>query len=136
MIPRNGGADPPRDPTKSEPPEKEVLNLIGGASHTDGIKKEQLKRHVFTLDFKAEVVRHKKAENLSFTECGRKFEVLPKLIQQWERQYEAGQLTAAAGLHAVSPEQGGNYPASCRAVARQDGSQHRERPSPKGEGFK
>ena len=25
----------------------------------DGIKKEQLKRRVFTLEFKAEVVRHK-----------------------------------------------------------------------------
>ena len=71
----------------------------------EGIKKEQLKRRVFTLEFKAEVVRHKKAENLSFTECGRKFDVLPKLIQQWEKQYEAGQLTTAAGRRAVSPEQ-------------------------------
>ena len=51
----------------------------------DGIKKEQLKRRVFTLDFKAEVVRHKKAENLSLAECGRKLCVLPKLIQQWEK---------------------------------------------------
>ena len=50
----------------------------------EGIKKEQLKRRVFTLDFKAEVVRHRKAENLSFAECGRKFEILPKLIQDWE----------------------------------------------------
>ena len=71
----------------------------------EGIKKEQLKRRVFTLEFKAEVVRHKKAENLSLAECGRKFDVLPKLIQQWEKQYEAGQLTAAAGRRAVSPEQ-------------------------------
>ena len=70
-----------------------------------GIKKEQLKRRVFTLEFKAEVVRHKKAENLSLADCGRKFDVLPKLIQQWEKQYEAGQLTAAAGRRAVSPEQ-------------------------------
>ena len=31
----------------------------------EGIKKEQLKRRVFTLEFKAEVVRHKKAENIS-----------------------------------------------------------------------
>ena len=37
----------------------------------EGIKKEQVKRRVFTLDFKTEVVRHKKTENLSFTECGR-----------------------------------------------------------------
>jgi transposase len=71
----------------------------------DGIKKEQLKRRVFTLEFKAEVVRHKKAENLSPAECGRKFDVLPKLIQQWEKQYEAGQLTQAAGRRAASPEQ-------------------------------
>ena len=71
----------------------------------EGIKKEQLKRRVFTLEYKAEVVRHKKAENLSFVDCGRKFDVLPKLIQQWEKQYEAGQLTQAAGRRAVSPEQ-------------------------------
>ncbi len=38
------------------------------------IKKEQLKRRVFTVEFKAEVVRYKKAENLSLPECGRKFE--------------------------------------------------------------
>ena len=64
-----------------------------------------MKRRSFTLEFKAEVVRHKKAENLSWTECGRKFDVLPKLIQQWERPYEVGELTAAAGRRAVSPEQ-------------------------------
>ena len=74
----------------------------------EGIKKEQLKRRVFTLDFKAEVVRHRKAENLSFAECGRKFEILPKLIQDWEKQYEAGQFTAVAGRRAVSPEQAEN----------------------------
>ena len=69
------------------------------------VKKEPLKRRVFTLEFKAEVVRHKKAENLTLAECGRKFDVLPKLIQDWEKQYEAGQLTVAAGRRAVSPEQ-------------------------------
>ena len=71
----------------------------------EGVKKEHLKRRVFTLDFKAEVVRHKKAENLSPADCGRKFDVLPKLIQPWEKQYEAGQLTQAAGRRAVSLEQ-------------------------------
>ena len=71
----------------------------------DGIKKAQLKRRVFTLDFKAEVVRHKKAENINFAECGRKFDVLPKLIQNWEKQYDAGKLTSAAGRRTVSPEQ-------------------------------
>lgn len=71
----------------------------------DGIKKAQLKRRVFTLDFKAEVVRFKKAENLTPAECSRKFDVLPKLIQRWEKQYEAGELTVLAGRRAVSPEQ-------------------------------
>lgn len=71
----------------------------------EGIRKEQLKRRVFTIDFKAEVVRHKKAENLNFAECGRKFDVLPKLIQNWEKQYEAGELTVGAGRRAASPEQ-------------------------------
>ncbi len=51
------------------------------------------------------MVRHKKAESLSFAECARKFEVLPKLIQHWEKQYEAGELTVAAGRRSVSPEQ-------------------------------
>ncbi len=77
-------------------------------SSLDVIKKEPLKRRVFTVEFKAEVVRHKKAENLSFADCGRKFEVLPKLIQNWEKQYEAGELTVTAGRRAVSPEQAEN----------------------------
>ena len=71
----------------------------------EGIKKEQLKRRVFTVEFMAEVVRHKKAENISTADCARKFDVLPKLIQHWEKQYDAGQLTVAAGRRAVSPEQ-------------------------------
>ena len=54
---------------------------------------------------KPQVVRHRKAENLNLPECGRKFDVLPKLVQQWEKQYEAGQLTQAAGRRSVSPEQ-------------------------------
>ena len=91
------------------------------------VKKEQLKRRVFTLECKAEVVRHKKAENLSWADCGRKFDVLPKLVQQWEKQYKAGELAATAGRRAVSPEQAeitrlraelGDYPLSivCRVL--------------------
>ena len=71
----------------------------------EGIKKVQLKRATFTLEFKAEVVQREKAENLSLAEFGRKFEVLRKLVKQWEKQNEAGQLTQAAGRRAVSPEQ-------------------------------
>ena len=68
------------------------------------IKKEQLKRRAFSVEFKAEVVRYKKAENLSLPECSRKFEVLPKLIRDWEKQYDAGQLTVASGRRAVSSQ--------------------------------
>ncbi len=71
----------------------------------EGIKKERLKRRVFTVEFKAEVVRHKKAENISAVDCAQKFDVLPKLILNWEKQYDAGQLTLAAGRRTVSPEQ-------------------------------
>ena len=67
--------------------------------------KLKVSRRVFTVEYKAEVVRHKKAENLSFVETGKKFDVLPKLVQQWEKLYESGQLTAAAGRRTVSPEQ-------------------------------
>ena len=67
--------------------------------------KLKISRRMLTLEYKAEVVRHKKAENLSFVETGKKFDVLPKLVQQWEKLYESGQLTAAAGRRSVSPEQ-------------------------------
>ena len=67
--------------------------------------KLKVARRIFTLDYKAEVVRHRKAENLSFAEVGKKFDVLPKRVQQWEKQYEAGALTTEAGRRQVSPEQ-------------------------------
>jgi transposase len=67
--------------------------------------KLRVARRTFTLEFKAEVVRHKKAENLSWAETGRKFDVLPKLVQQWEALYEQGLLTQEAGRRSVSPEQ-------------------------------
>jgi len=40
----------------------------------------------FTLEYKAEVVRHKKAENLTLMQTGAKFDLLPKLVWQWEKQ--------------------------------------------------
>ena len=64
-----------------------------------------LARRAFTLEFKAEVVRHKLAENLTATQTGAKFDLLPKLVQQWEKQYQAGALTQDAGRRTVSPEQ-------------------------------
>lgn len=71
----------------------------------EGIKKEQLKRRVFTFEFKSEVVWHKNVENLTRAECARKFDVVPKLIEQREKLYDAGQSKLAAGRRAVSPEQ-------------------------------
>jgi transposase len=71
----------------------------------DGIKKAQLSRRKFTLEFKAEVVRHKKAENLNFDQCGRKFDISGKQVQRWEVLYDAGELTLGAGRKLVSPEQ-------------------------------
>ena len=41
------------------------------------IKKEQLKRRMFTVEFKAEVVRYKKAENLSFVPAEPKLTTRP-----------------------------------------------------------
>ena len=38
-------------------------------SDLEGVQKEPLKQRSFTLEFKAEVVRHKKAENLSWADC-------------------------------------------------------------------
>ena len=33
-------------------------------------------------------------ENLSWANCGRKFDSLPKLVQHWEKQYEVSRLRA------------------------------------------
>ena len=46
----------------------------------EGIEKEQLKRRVFTVEFNAEVVRHKIAENISAEDFTRKFDVMPTVI--------------------------------------------------------
>ena len=51
--------------------------MKAGKQHSalEVIEKEPLNRRAFTVEFKAEVVRYKKAENLSLPECGRKLEV-------------------------------------------------------------
>ena len=41
--------------------------------------KLKLARRAFMLEFKAVVVQHKLAENLTFTQTGAKFDLLPKL---------------------------------------------------------
>jgi transposase len=67
--------------------------------------KLKVSRRAFIIEYKAEVVRRKKAENLSFVETGKNFDVLPKLVQQWEKPCESGRLKAEAGRRTVPPEQ-------------------------------
>ena len=67
--------------------------------------KLKVARRAFTLEYEAEVVRHELVENLTATQTGAKFDLLPKLVQQWEKQYQAGALTQDAGRRTVSPEQ-------------------------------
>ena len=71
----------------------------------EGIKKEQLKRRNFTLEFKAEVVRYKKAENLTWAECSRQFDVLPKLVQVQSRPIDGRGVSPSSETGA-----GGNHP--------------------------
>ena len=48
----------------------------------------KLAPRTFTLEFKADVARHRKAENLSWTDAGKAFDVLPKLVKEWGALYE------------------------------------------------
>ena len=74
-------------------------------SKVSPVDKMRLARRTFTLEFKADVVRHRKAENLSWTDAGKTFDVLPKLAKEWESLYDKGLLTGEAGRRTVSPEQ-------------------------------
>ena len=47
------------------------------------VDKMKLSRRTFTLECKADVVRHRKAKNLSWTDAGKMFDVLPKLVNEW-----------------------------------------------------
>ena len=69
------------------------------------VDKMKLARRTFTLEFKADVVRHRKAENLSWTDAGKAFDVLPKLVKDSEALYDKGLLTGEAGRRTVSLEQ-------------------------------
>ena len=51
--------------------------------------KMKLARRTFTLEFKADVVRHRKAENLSWADARKACDVLPKLVKDWEALYRA-----------------------------------------------
>ena len=75
------------------------------ALSAEPVDKMKLARRTFTLEFKADVVRHRKAENLNWTDAGKAFDVLPKLVKDWEALYDKGLLTGESGRRTVSPEQ-------------------------------
>ncbi len=54
------------------------------------VDKMKLARCTFTLKFKADVVRHRKAENMSWADAGKMFDVLPKLMKDWEALSDKG----------------------------------------------
>ncbi|MCO6429018.1 MAG: transposase [Nitrosomonas communis] len=57
------------------------------------------------MEFKIEAVKLKRDQNLTNIEVGRRLDVLPKLIQRWDKQYEAGELTPDKVKRCISPEQ-------------------------------
>jgi transposase len=65
---------------------------------------EKLRRRTFTVEFKVEAVKLKRDQRLSYAEVGRRLDVLPKLIQQWEKQYDAGELSPEKAKRQITPE--------------------------------
>lgn len=79
--------------------ENEELEMAGH----EQIKK--LRRRTFTLEFKIEVVKLKRDQNLTYIEVGRWLDILPKLIQRWDKRHEAGELRPGKAKRRISPEQ-------------------------------
>ena len=53
------------------------LKASTSAMLTEPVDKMKLARRTFTLELKADVVRHRKPENLSWIDAGKAFDVLP-----------------------------------------------------------
>lgn len=53
---------------------------------------ERLPLRIFTLAFKIEAATLKRDQNLGYVEVGRQLDLLLKLIQRWDRQYQAEKL--------------------------------------------
>ena len=65
---------------------------------------EKLRRRTFTVEFKVEAVKLKREQRLSYAEVGRRLDVLPKLVQQGEKQYDAGELSPEKAKRQITPE--------------------------------
>ena len=70
-----------------------------------GVVVEKLKRRAFTAEFKIEAVKLVTENGLSYAEVGRRLDVLPKLIKNWEDMYRGGVLIARAPRLRVTAEQ-------------------------------
>lgn len=70
-----------------------------------GVVVEKLKRRAFTAEFKIEAVKLITDGGLGYAEVGRRLDVLPKLVKNWERQYRDGALIAGAPRLRVTAEQ-------------------------------
>ena len=70
-----------------------------------GVVVEKLKRRAFTAEFKIEAVKLVTENGLSYAEVGRRLDVLPKLIKNWEDMYRGGMLIAGAPRLRVTAEQ-------------------------------
>lgn len=66
---------------------------------------EKLGRRTFTAEYKVEAVKLKREQGLSYAEVGRRLNVLPRLIRDWEKHYDGGQLTAETAKRRITPEQ-------------------------------
>ena len=70
-----------------------------------GVVVEKLKRRAFTAEFKIEAVKLITEVGLSYAEVGRRLDVLPKLVKNWEDMYRDGKLIAGAPRLRVTAEQ-------------------------------
>lgn len=70
-----------------------------------GVVVEKLKRRAFTAEFKIEAVKLITEGGLSYADAGRRLDVLPKLIKNWEDTYRTGKLIAGAPRLRVTAEQ-------------------------------
>ncbi len=57
------------------------------------------------MDFKVEAVTLKQAEGLSYRDVGRRLDALPKLVEDWGKQYQAGMLLPEKAKRRIAPEQ-------------------------------
>ena len=69
-----------------------------------GVDVEKLKRRALTAEFKIEAVKLVTESGLSYAEVGRRLDVLPKPIKNWEDMYRGGKLIAGAPRLRVTAE--------------------------------